>query len=70
MQSLVERHGLVLKDVLPMWFDSFYVSLLSEKYRTGNANLVKGFLNGAVSNAKALCNKKKASSLIYVISKK
>jgi hypothetical protein len=50
-----------------MWFDSFYVSLLSEKYKTGHANLLKGFLKGLRSNMKALSNKRKASSIIYVI---
>lgn len=69
MQQLLQKHGLQLKSVKPMWFDSFYVSLLSEKYKSGRSNLVKGFLNGAVSNWKALFNPKKASSLIYIVSK-
>ena len=67
MKILLKQHGLHLKMVKPMWFDSFYVSLLSEKYKTGRSNLVKGFWNGAVSNLKALMNKERASSLIYVI---
>jgi len=52
----------------PMWFDSFYVSLLSEKYRTGHPNLLKGFWYGLKSNMKAFSNKRRASSIIYVIS--
>ena len=69
MQKLLQGHGLQLKAIRPMWFDSFYVSLLSEKYKSGHSNFVRGFLNGAVSNWKALFNKEKASSLIYIISK-
>ena len=69
MKRLLESHGLQLRSIQPMWFDSFYVSLLSEKYKTGRSNLVKGFWNGALSNIKALSNKEKASSLIYIISK-
>lgn len=69
MQKLLQSHGLQLKTIKPMWFDSFYVSLLSEKYKSGRSNLVKGFFNGAVSNLKAMFNKEKASSLIYIISK-
>lgn len=69
MRILLKQYGLQIKSVRPMWFDSFYVSLLSEKYKSGNPNLVKGFWNGAVSNAKALINHQKASSLIYIISK-
>jgi hypothetical protein len=49
-----------------MWYDSFYISLLSEKYRGGSGSLIKGFYTGAVSNLKALGNKEKCSSLIYV----
>jgi hypothetical protein len=46
------------------------VSLLSEQYKTGKKNLVKGVWNGFASNTKALFNKEKCSSLIYVIAKK
>jgi 2-polyprenyl-3-methyl-5-hydroxy-6-metoxy-1,4-benzoquinol methylase len=69
MSLLLQKHGLHIKAIKPMWFDSFYVSLLSEKYKSGHSNLIKGFWNGAVSNMKALSDKKKASSLIYIISK-
>jgi 2-polyprenyl-3-methyl-5-hydroxy-6-metoxy-1,4-benzoquinol methylase len=69
MRVLLKQHGLQLKAIKPMWFDSFYVSLLSEKYKTGNASIVKGFLRGFISNLKALSNKEKCSSLIYMITK-
>jgi 2-polyprenyl-3-methyl-5-hydroxy-6-metoxy-1,4-benzoquinol methylase len=35
IKILFEREGLQLQKVLPMPFDAFYVSLLSEKYKTG-----------------------------------
>jgi 2-polyprenyl-3-methyl-5-hydroxy-6-metoxy-1,4-benzoquinol methylase len=69
MRTLLQQHGLQLKAIKPMWFDSFYVSLLSTKYKTGNTSIVKGFLRGFISNLKALSNKEKCSSLIYVITK-
>ena len=69
MKRLLQNHGLQLRSIQPMWFDSFYVSLLSEKYKTGRSNLIRGFWNGALSNLKALSKKEKASSLIYVITK-
>lgn len=53
-------------DVLPLVFDSFYVSLLSEKYKTGKANLFSGFKNGMISNLKAK-QSGEYSSLIYII---
>lgn len=65
---LTDKHQLTIERMQPMWFDSFYVSLLSEKYKTGKANLLKGFLQGLLSNKKALNNRRRASSIIYVIS--
>jgi 2-polyprenyl-3-methyl-5-hydroxy-6-metoxy-1,4-benzoquinol methylase len=67
MLELMKRHGCTVEKMQPMWFDSFYVSLLSEKYTTGRSNLIKGFWNGLRSNFKALSNKRRASSIIYVI---
>jgi 2-polyprenyl-3-methyl-5-hydroxy-6-metoxy-1,4-benzoquinol methylase len=69
MRNLLQQHGLQLKKIKPMWLDSFYVSMLSEKYKSGRSNLIKGFWNGAVSNWKAFSKHEQASSLIYVISK-
>jgi 2-polyprenyl-3-methyl-5-hydroxy-6-metoxy-1,4-benzoquinol methylase len=52
--------------VKPMWFDAFYVCLLSEKYKSGKMNPIKGFFVGLLSNIKAVSSKE-ASSLIYII---
>lgn len=68
MQQLVGRHGLGIRKMQPMWFDSFYVSLLSEKYRHNSAGLISGCINGLKSNAKAWSHSRKASSIIYVVS--
>ena len=51
---------------LPMKFDAYYVSLLSEKYKTGTSNPLKAFYQGFVSNFKARSTKE-YSSLIYII---
>ncbi len=69
MKNLVEQHGLKIEKILPMWFDSFYVSMLSEKYKNGKGNVVKALIIGVISNLKAVINKNKCSSLIYVIEK-
>ena len=55
-----------LVKILPMKFDSFYVSLLSEKYKTGKMNFIGGFLTGLKSNMKAKQNME-YSSHIYVL---
>ncbi len=52
----------------PMIFDSFYVSLLSEKYKTGKSNFITAFYIGLLSNLKA-ARSKSYSSLIYTFKK-
>lgn len=70
MRILLERHGLTIKDILPMWYDSFYVSMLSEQYKNGRPGYIKAIFNGFLSNLKAIFDRQKCSSLIYVIDKK
>jgi 2-polyprenyl-3-methyl-5-hydroxy-6-metoxy-1,4-benzoquinol methylase len=67
MKKLLTLHGLKVRSIQPMWFDSFYVSLLSEKYKTGKQRLIPGFLNGLISNLNALSDKTRCSSLIYIV---
>ena len=52
----------------PMHFDSYYVSLLSEKYKTGKSFSLKAFLVGFKSNQKARSTSE-YSSLIYCFKK-
>ena len=69
MQLLVERHRFKIEKISPQWFDSFYVSLLSEQYKTGKTKLFKGAWEGLMSNLSALGNRKRCSSLVYVAGK-
>jgi 2-polyprenyl-3-methyl-5-hydroxy-6-metoxy-1,4-benzoquinol methylase len=69
MQALMEKNGLKIQQYKPMWYDSFYISLLSSKYKNGKPNLPAACWNGLRSNWKAMGNKKKCSSVIYIISK-
>ena len=66
IKMLFSKQDLELIKTFPMKFDSFYVSLLSEKYKTGKMNFVKGFFTGLRSNIKATRNLE-YSSHIYVI---
>ncbi|MGZ4089738.1 MAG: class I SAM-dependent methyltransferase [Bacteroidia bacterium] len=65
---LLEPFGFKLAQTHPMKFDSFYVSMLSEKYKTGSINYFKAFITGLKSNLKAKTNKD-YSSVIYVFKK-
>jgi 2-polyprenyl-3-methyl-5-hydroxy-6-metoxy-1,4-benzoquinol methylase len=70
IRALMERKGLTVSHTLPMWFDAFYVSLLSEKYRkSGILGYPGAFLQGMVSNLTALSNTERCSSVIYVVKK-
>jgi 2-polyprenyl-3-methyl-5-hydroxy-6-metoxy-1,4-benzoquinol methylase len=70
MKELLEKNGFSIEKYKPMWYDSFYISMLSSKYKNGKTNLVSSFLNGLRSNINALGNVKKCSSVIYVVRKK
>lgn len=65
MQQLVKQHNLVIETMKPMWYDSFYVSLLSEKYKRGKANFIKSMWNGFVSNIEASFYSPRCSPVIY-----
>lgn len=66
--KLLLPHGLELIDTKPMLFDSFYVSLLSEKYKTGKNRYLAAFFRGLVSNIKGWSSKE-YSSHIYLLKK-
>jgi 2-polyprenyl-3-methyl-5-hydroxy-6-metoxy-1,4-benzoquinol methylase len=68
IQQLAIANGFAIEKYQPMWYDSFYVSMLSEKYKKGSGIL--GIIIGLISNLNALFNPKKCSSITYILSKK
>ncbi|WP_308469746.1 class I SAM-dependent methyltransferase [Gelidibacter japonicus] len=64
--KLANKINMKIIKTAPMKFDAFYVSLLSEKYKTGQMNYIKGFWNGWRSNLEAKTSGE-YSSLIYVL---
>jgi 2-polyprenyl-3-methyl-5-hydroxy-6-metoxy-1,4-benzoquinol methylase len=69
MRWLLKEAGFELIGEVPMWWDSFYISLLSEKYAGHGAALPKGFLTGLNSNLKTFANTERCSSLTYLARK-
>lgn len=67
VQSLLKKNGFEYIKTAPMIFDSYYVSMLSEKYKGGS--LIRGIMIGALSNLKARFKKSAFSSQIYVFRK-
>ena len=66
ISKLFESNNMQVVKTHPMKFDAYYVSLLSEKYKSGFMNPIKGFWTGLRSNMKAK-QSTEYSSLIYVI---
>jgi 2-polyprenyl-3-methyl-5-hydroxy-6-metoxy-1,4-benzoquinol methylase len=67
INALAEKHTMKVVETLPMLLDAFYISLLSEKYKTGKNKFIKAFFTGLRSNLNAIKNKNRYSSQIYVL---
>jgi 2-polyprenyl-3-methyl-5-hydroxy-6-metoxy-1,4-benzoquinol methylase len=68
IHKIFSTEEMIVEKTIPMKFDSYYVSLLSEKYKTGRMNPIKAMYRGYLSNLKAKTTSE-YSSLIYVIKK-
>lgn len=69
INRIFRQYDFVVEQILPMKFDSYYVSLLSEKNKTGKPNYLKAFVNGWRSNQIG-GKENNYSSLIYVLKRK
>ncbi len=67
LNHLAQNHGFKITNIKPMPFDAFYISMLSEKYKKSKIPAIKGVIIGFISYLICLFNKKKSSSLIYVL---
>jgi SAM-dependent methyltransferase len=68
ISNLGSKHGFKVEEIVNMPFDSFYVSLLSEKNRHGSMRPKSAFLTGLKSNLRG-AKSKNMSSLIYILRK-
>ncbi len=69
MKLFGKKHGFKLESLHTMPFDSFYVSILSEKYKKSKLSLLKGIFYGKISWLNSIFNPGKCSSVIYVFQK-
>ena len=70
MKELLKKWNLEITEKKPMLFDAFYVSMLSEKIRSGNKNPIKAITIGMTSNIYSFLFNKEYSSLIYIAKKR
>ena len=69
IEKLFNKYNFKLIEKKPMLFDSFYVSVLSEEYKTGKKKFIKGFIIALFSNIVGIITKRGCSSTIYVFEK-
>lgn len=69
INRLLAAHNFEVVATRPMWFDAFYVSLLSEKYKKGYVNYFMAFIVACCSNFMTLFTGE-CSSLVYVAKKR
>jgi 2-polyprenyl-3-methyl-5-hydroxy-6-metoxy-1,4-benzoquinol methylase len=74
MEIFAKEMELTIIDKKPMKFDSYYVSLLSEKYKNPKSSalkqLISGFFNGLLSNISARKSYSNYSSILFILKKK
>ncbi len=66
--QLMNHHGMKIVNKYPLLLDSFYVSLLSEKYKGNRLGIFRAMLIGTISNFLGFWNGN-YSSIIYKIKK-
>ncbi|MBS1549034.1 MAG: class I SAM-dependent methyltransferase [Bacteroidetes bacterium] len=69
MEKLMNNEKWKLEKIKPLLLDSYYISILSEKYKKNPLSWIFGGVIGAISNFKA-SKTGEFSSLIYIIKKK
>jgi 2-polyprenyl-3-methyl-5-hydroxy-6-metoxy-1,4-benzoquinol methylase len=70
MNQLMEKHNLKVKKIIPMRLDPYYISLVSEQYKSPEKNLIVRMTNSIIMGWKSNVMAKTTgeySSLIYVI---
>jgi 2-polyprenyl-3-methyl-5-hydroxy-6-metoxy-1,4-benzoquinol methylase len=70
MRALATNHGFEIWKMIPQKLDAFYVSMLSEKYRTGKTKYLKFLFFGLWSNFQSRKQGRGHSSQIFVLSVK
>ncbi len=70
MENLISKnYNWKMRKIKPLVLDSYYISMLSEKYKKSPLFWLKAIIHGTISNVKALFSSE-FSSLIYIIEKK
>lgn len=66
LAPLLKSYGMEIEKKFPMWLDSYYVSLLSEKYRSKKMKWLRALIIGTISNILGIFDGN-YSSILYKI---
>lgn len=67
---LADNNGFLLSQIRPMYFDGFYISMLSEQNKGRKGASIIGLIKGGFFFLRSLTDRKKSSSIIYILRKK
>jgi len=67
--QLAENHNFKTMNIKSMFFDPFYISILSEKHKSTFGATYIGLIKGIFFTIQSIFNKKNCSSLIYILKK-
>ncbi|HET8839713.1 MAG TPA: class I SAM-dependent methyltransferase, partial [Flavobacteriaceae bacterium] len=67
--KIFENFGFEIQETVPLKFDAYYVSLLSEKYKNGRSRFFKALSIGLISNWNAKTTNE-YSSHVYILKRK
>ncbi|TAF66661.1 MAG: methyltransferase domain-containing protein [Cytophagales bacterium] len=70
IEQLFNTHGFTLLKVQPMYFDAYYIALMSHQYQYGKSRFLQSFYQGWRSNRYAAKNQNNYSSNVYILEKK
>lgn len=65
MFYIAKSHSLDFFKSKPMWFDAFYISMISEKYQKNKCSFFKGLFYGFLSNLKGIFTKNYSSHTYF-----
>lgn len=68
LSKFLNDNGLKIIKKYPLWWDSFFVSLLSERYKKNKLGVIRFIFIGLFSNLKGIFTKE-YSSIIYLINR-
>lgn len=68
-KELAHKHHFDLVAIKPMYFDSFYISMLSEKNKKTVLDSIVGLVKGGIFFLRSLFNTNRCSSVVYILKK-